>query len=92
MEITTMDRHVLRDLEGASKALKAAIIRSQNGIAALISVAKVSSSTLAASAPNILNELRQLEVEMQKVLRNYKDLLHKAFVSIPTDAPEEREH
>lgn len=82
-----MDKNVLSDLQEISKALKAAIVRSQNGITALASLAKLGPHAMDSSAPNILTELRQLEGEMQRFLKSYREHINKAVVSTST-APE----
>lgn len=86
-----MDKNVLYELEAITKALKAAIVRSQNGIVGLRNISKLGEATMSASAPNILTELRQLEGEMQRFLRNYRDQLNKAAVSTSTTAAKETE-
>lgn len=84
-----MDKNALHELDSLAKALKAALVRSQSGISALLNITKLGPSAMAASSPTIFNELRQLELDMQKGLRSYKDLLHKAFISVTTDAEKE---
>lgn len=76
-----MDKSLLLDLQETTKALKAAIMRSQNGIAGLVNISKLGSAAIGTAAPNIFNELRQLETDMQKFLRTYKDQLNKASLS-----------
>jgi hypothetical protein len=80
-----MDKTLLRDLEASIRALRAAIVKTQNGVAALTSLAKVSEAAMRLGAPSIISELHQLETEMQKVLRSYRDFLHKASSSLPAD-------
>ena len=79
-----MDKSLLLDLQETTKALKAAIIRSQNGITALVNISKFGETVTAVSAPNILNELRQLEGEAQRLLKTYRDQLNKVAVSTAT--------
>jgi hypothetical protein len=67
-----MDKTILSDLTTTAKALRAAIVRSQNGLAGLQHITKLGAGALPASAP-ILAELRQLEADMQKFLKAYKD-------------------
>jgi len=86
-----MDKNILYDLQEISKALKAAIVRSQNGIAALGSLAKLGPNAMTSSAPNIFNELHALEIELQRLVRAYKDQLSKASVSMPPSTSKEPE-
>jgi hypothetical protein len=86
-----VDKSLLLDLQETTKALKAAIIRSQNGITGLVNISKLGATVTAASAPNILNELRQLESEAQRLLKAYRDQLNKASLSMPPSAAKEAE-
>ena len=79
-----MEKSLLLDLQETTKALKAAIIRSQNGITGLVNISKLGETVTAASAPNILNELRQLESEAQRLLKTYRDQLNKVAILIAT--------
>jgi hypothetical protein len=82
-----MDRTVLSDLETNIKTLKAAVIRSQNGIAGLMNISKLGHPTIAATAPGIFTELHELEVQMQRILKSYRDSLTKSAATVTESQP-----
>ena len=86
-----MDKSLLLDLQETTKALKAAIVRTQHSITALANVAKLGAQSLSGISPTIFAELRQLEADMQKFLKNYKDQLSKASLSTSRGAAKEPE-
>ena len=85
-----MDKNTLRDLETLVKKLRVAVVRSQGGIQGLLQIVKLGPSAAAASSPTILEELRQLEADMQRTLRTYRDALTKATQAVAPPENTER--
>lgn len=76
-----MGTKIIADLETAAKALKTVATRSHSGVEVLKKLTKLGPTALAASAPNILGELKQLETEAQRLLKVFRELLNKSTAS-----------